>query len=147
VTFIASPWASPSSGTDSPVPSPSVASSAEGATSRIPVVLDISRVSKRFGAFTALDDVSLDVRAGEIHCLLGENGAGKSTLCNVVFGVHRPDAGALHLHGERFQPLGPAHALASGVAMVHQHFSLVGNMTAIENMMLGGAQRPGARTL
>jgi simple sugar transport system ATP-binding protein len=103
-------------------------------------VLGLDRVTKRFGAFTALDEVSLDVHDGEIHCLLGENGAGKSTLCNLVFGVHRPDGGALHLHGQPFQPLGPAHALASGIAMVHQHFSLVGTMSAIENMMLGRAR-------
>src|SRR3954451_1760152 len=105
-----------------------------------PAVLGLLGVSKRFGAFTALEDVSLDVRAGEIHCLLGENGAGKSTLCNIVFGVHRPDAGELSLHGASFAPEGPAHALASGVAMVHQHFSLVGNMSAIENMSLGRAR-------
>jgi simple sugar transport system ATP-binding protein len=108
-------------------------------------VLGLAGVTKRFGAFTAVEDVSLDVHAGEIHCLLGENGAGKSTLCNLVFGVHRPDAGVIHLCGERFQPVGPKHALASGVAMVHQHFSLVGNMSAVENMMLGrshGRLRP-----
>ncbi|HSS39332.1 MAG TPA: ABC transporter ATP-binding protein [Polyangia bacterium] len=84
-----------------------------------------------------MEDVSLQVAPGEVHCLLGENGAGKSTLCNIVFGVHRPDTGHLRLGGQRFQPVGPAHALASGIAMVHQHFSLVGNMTALENMRLG----------
>ena len=97
-------------------------------------------MSKHFGAFTALDQVSLEVRAGEIHCLLGENGAGKSTLCNLVFGVLRPDGGSLELEGRPFQPRGPAHALASGVAMVHQHFSLVGTMSAVENLMLGRAR-------
>jgi ABC-type uncharacterized transport system ATPase subunit len=108
-------------------------------------VLGLVGITKRFGAFTALEDVSLQVLPGEIHCLLGENGAGKSTLCNVVFGVHRPDAGVLHLGGEVFQPAGPRHALASGVAMVHQHFSLVGPMSAVENMMLGrGRPRPRA---
>jgi simple sugar transport system ATP-binding protein len=102
-------------------------------------------VTKRFGGFTALEEVSLDVQAGEIHCLLGENGAGKSTLCNIVFGVHRADEGTLRLHGQPFRPQGPVHALASGVAMVHQHFSLVGNMSAVENMMLGrGRLRPAA---
>jgi ABC-type uncharacterized transport system ATPase subunit len=110
-----------------------------------PPVLGLQGITKRFGAFTALEEVSLEVRPGEIHCLLGENGAGKSTLCNVVFGVHRPDAGALQLRGSPFQPAGPRHALASGVAMVHQHFSVVGNMSAVENMMLGrsrGRLRP-----
>ncbi|MES1165349.1 MAG: ABC transporter ATP-binding protein [Verrucomicrobiota bacterium] len=100
-------------------------------------VLALEGISKHFGGRPALEDVTLHVEAGEVHCLLGENGAGKSTLCNIVFGVHRPDAGSLHLGGQRFHPVGPAHALASGIAMVHQHFSLVGNMTALENMRLG----------
>jgi len=99
--------------------------------------LALAGVSKRFGKLAALTDVSLQVRAGEVHCLLGENGAGKSTLCNIIFGVHRPDGGTLKLLGAPFAPQSPAHALASGVAMVHQHFSLVGNMTALENMCLG----------
>jgi simple sugar transport system ATP-binding protein len=103
-------------------------------------LLALDGIGKRFGGRPALEDVSLDVRAGEVHCLLGENGAGKSTLCNIVFGVHRPDAGALRLGGAPFLPTGPAHALSAGVAMVHQHFSLVGNMTPLENMLLGRAR-------
>jgi simple sugar transport system ATP-binding protein len=103
-------------------------------------VLALHDVGKHFGGRPVLESVTLDVHAGEVHCLLGENGAGKSTLCNIVFGVHRPDAGNLLLHGQDFQPTGPAHALSSGVAMVHQHFSLVGNMTPIENMLLGRAR-------
>jgi simple sugar transport system ATP-binding protein len=103
-------------------------------------LLTLAGITKRFGNKTVLEDVSLDVSPGEVHCLLGENGAGKSTLCNIVFGVHRADAGVVELGGERFEPEGPAHALRSGVAMVHQHFSLVGNMTALENLMLGRAQ-------
>src|SRR5256885_5667542 len=103
-------------------------------------LLSIESVGKRFGALAALDNVSLDIAAGEVHCLLGENGAGKSTLCNIVFGVHRPDTGTLRLGGSAFVPSGPAHALSAGVAMVHQHFSLVGNMTALENMLLGRAR-------
>ncbi|PWU24460.1 MAG: ABC transporter ATP-binding protein, partial [Candidatus Rokuibacteriota bacterium] len=100
-------------------------------------MLEISGITKRFGVVTALDDVSLSVRAGEVHCLLGENGAGKSTLCNVIFGVHVPDAGHMRLRDRSFRPLGPADSLAAGVVMVHQHFSLVPTMTAAENLMLG----------
>lgn len=81
--------------------------------------------------------MSLSVEGGEVHCLLGENGAGKSTLCNLIFGVHAPDAGELHLAGRPFRPAGPADALAAGVAMVHQHFSLVPTMSVTENLMLG----------
>ena len=76
--------------------------------------LRLDNVGKRFGAMAALDGVSLDIRAGEIHCLLGENGAGKSTLCNLVFGVHAPDSGAMLLDGAPYRPRGPADALARG---------------------------------
>lgn len=104
-------------------------------------LLEISGLTKRFGPLLALDNVSLDIEEGEVHCLLGENGAGKSTLCNLIFGVHRPDSGSLALSGIPFSPSGPADALRQGIAMVHQHFSLVPNMTVVENLMLGRARR------
>jgi ABC-type uncharacterized transport system ATPase subunit len=100
-------------------------------------LLELAGITKRFGAVTALDEVSLSVRAGEVHCLLGENGAGKSTLCNVIFGVHAPDAGVMRLHDRPFSPAGPADSLAAGIVMIHQHFSLVPTMSAVENLMLG----------
>ncbi len=100
-------------------------------------LLSLQAMTKRFGSFTALSDVSLDIRPGEIHCILGENGAGKSTLCNLIFGVHRPDAGAMRYRGAPFLPSGPADALAQGIAMVHQHFSLVSDMTVVDNVLLG----------
>jgi simple sugar transport system ATP-binding protein len=100
-------------------------------------LLELSGLTKRFGSFTALDNVNLDVESGEVHCLLGENGAGKSTLCNLIFGVHKPDAGSISLGGEAFHPAGPAEALHNGIVMVHQHFSLVPNMSVAENLMLG----------
>ncbi|MFL6719348.1 MAG: ABC transporter ATP-binding protein [Burkholderiaceae bacterium] len=99
--------------------------------------LRLDGVGKRFGAMAALDGVSLDIRAGEIHCLLGENGAGKSTLCNLVFGVHAPDSGAMLLDGAPYRPRGPADALARGIAMVHQHFSLVEDASVADNLLLG----------
>ena len=99
--------------------------------------LRLENVSKRFGAMAALDGVSLDIHAGEIHCLLGENGAGKSTLCNLVFGVHAPDNGAMLLDGAPYRPRGPADALARGIAMVHQHFSLVEDASVADNLLLG----------
>ncbi|MCC8953101.1 ABC transporter ATP-binding protein [Bradyrhizobium sp. Pear77] len=102
-------------------------------------LLELSGLTKRFGAFIALDDISLLIERGEVHCLLGENGAGKSTLCNLVFGVHRPDGGTMTLGGEPFDPRGPAEALQRGVVMVHQHFSLVPTMSVAENLMLGRA--------
>ena len=99
--------------------------------------LALTGVTKRFGAFAALSEVDLDFRPGEIHCLLGENGAGKSTLCNLVFGIHAPDAGAITLDGVAYRPGGPRDALAAGIAMVHQHFSLIDDMSVVDNLMLG----------
>ncbi|WP_245438983.1 ABC transporter ATP-binding protein [Bradyrhizobium sp. SK17] len=100
-------------------------------------LLALSQLTKRFGSFTALSDVSLDLRPGEVHCILGENGAGKSTLCNLIFGVHQPDSGAMQYRGGPYRPSGPADALAQGIAMVHQHFSLVGDMSVVDNVLLG----------
>ncbi|WP_408267640.1 ABC transporter ATP-binding protein [Paraburkholderia nemoris] len=100
-------------------------------------VLRMDGIGKRFGPFQALSDVSLELFAGEVHCLLGENGAGKSTLCNVVFGVHQPDAGSMWLDGEPYQPHSPRDALAHGIAMVHQHFSLVEDVSVLDNLLLG----------
>ncbi|ACD19607.1 ABC transporter ATP-binding protein [Paraburkholderia phytofirmans] len=100
-------------------------------------VLRMDGIVKRFGAFQALTDVSLELFAGEVHCLLGENGAGKSTLCNVMFGVHQPDAGAMWLDGAPYQPHSPRDALTHGIAMVHQHFSLVEDVSVLDNLLLG----------
>ncbi|HZZ11857.1 MAG TPA: ABC transporter ATP-binding protein [Paraburkholderia sp.] len=100
-------------------------------------VLRLEGIGKRFGQFQALHDVSLELFAGEVHCLLGENGAGKSTLCNVMFGVHQPDGGAMWLDGEAYVPHSPRDALAHGIAMVHQHFSLVEDVSVLDNLLLG----------
>lgn len=105
-----------------------------------PPLLRLDGLSKRFGTLQALQDVSLELHPGEIHCLLGENGAGKSTLCNLVFGVHAPDAGGMTLAGAAFSPRSPADALSHGIAMVHQHFSLVPDMTVLDNLLLGQAR-------
>jgi general nucleoside transport system ATP-binding protein len=100
-------------------------------------LLSLRGVTKRFGSLVALANASLDLMPGEVHCILGENGAGKSTLCNLIFGVHTPDEGAMRFHGENYRPAGPSDALTSGIAMVHQHFSLVHDMTVVDNVILG----------
>src|SRR4051812_21614735 len=110
---------------------------ARASPAAVPALLSLRGLSKRFGTLQALDDVSLDIAPAEIHALRGENGAGKSTLCNLVFGVYHPDAGTMSFDGAPHGPAGPAQALAQGIAMVHQHFSLVGDMTVVENLMLG----------
>ncbi|MFC9660559.1 ABC transporter ATP-binding protein [Nocardia sp. NPDC127606] len=98
--------------------------------------LTLHGVGKRFGDVQALHDVDVTVESGTVHCVLGENGAGKSTLCNLVFGGYQPDTGRIQLGGTDFRPDSPAAAMASGVAMVHQHFSLVTTMTVAENLLL-----------
>ncbi|QVI23852.1 ABC transporter ATP-binding protein [Nocardia tengchongensis] len=98
--------------------------------------LALQGLGKSFGAVRALHGVDVTVEKGTVHCVLGENGAGKSTLCNLVFGGYRPDAGRMSLGGNPFRPESPAAAMAAGVAMVHQHFSLVTTMTVGENLTL-----------
>jgi simple sugar transport system ATP-binding protein len=100
-------------------------------------LLSLRDLGKSFGGLQALEGVSLDVRAGSVQCLLGENGAGKSTLCNLIFGVYEPTAGDMVFDGAVWAPESPAEALEKGIAMVHQHFSLVPRMTVVENLMLG----------
>ena len=99
--------------------------------------LSLQGINKFFGTFQALSNVTLDLLPGEVHCLLGENGAGKSTLCNVIFGVHQPESGVMFRAGKPYQPLKPHDALTAGIAMVHQHFSLVDNASVLDNLLLG----------
>ena len=99
--------------------------------------LQLKAITKQFGTFVANDAVDLDVRRGEIHCLLGENGAGKSTLMNVLYGIYQPDGGEIVIDGVQQQFANPKQAMAAGIGMVHQHFMLVEVFTVAENMILG----------
>ncbi len=99
--------------------------------------LEAVGISKAFGATQALADVSLALRKGEIHALVGENGSGKSTLMNVIAGVHRPDAGTLTLRGVPFAPRNPLHARDAGVGMIHQELALCPDLSVAENIVLG----------
>lgn len=100
-------------------------------------VLRLSGITKRFGALTANDGISLDLRAGEVLALLGENGAGKSTLMSILFGHYTADAGQITVHGRPLPPGQPRAALAAGIGMVHQHSTLADNLTVLDNVMLG----------
>ena len=94
-------------------------------------------VTKRFGSLTALDAVDLDVNAGEVLALLGENGAGKTTLTKILYGLYQPDDGELSVAGAAVAFRSPADAIASGIGLVTQHFSLVPSLTVVENVVLG----------
>ena len=105
------------------------------------LALELERVGKQFGNVTALVDASLAVRPGTVHALLGENGAGKTTLMRVAFGMLTPDSGTVRVHGKSLRLHSPSDAIAHGIAMVHQHFTLVPAMTVAENIALGGHGR------
>jgi rhamnose transport system ATP-binding protein len=99
-------------------------------------LLQLSAVTKSFGAVRALKGVSFDLRAGEVHALLGENGAGKSTLIKVITGAHQPDGGAIEINGERVEKLSPATAHKLGIACIYQQPALFPDLTVAENIAL-----------
>ncbi|MCP3935203.1 MAG: ATP-binding cassette domain-containing protein, partial [Actinomycetia bacterium] len=100
-------------------------------------LLEMRGVTKRFPGVLANDRVDFDVKAGEVHALLGENGAGKSTLMKILFGFYPPDEGEVRLDGAPLQISSPNDAIAAGIGMIHQHFMLVPTLTVVENVALG----------
>lgn len=100
-------------------------------------VIEMNHITKQFGTFKANDDITLHVRKGEIHALLGENGAGKSTLMSVLFGLYQPEEGEIKINGESVKINNPNDANRLGIGMVHQHFKLVHNFTVLESIVLG----------
>ena len=106
------------------------------------LALDTYALSKRFGNLTALDAVSLKVRPGTVHALLGENGAGKSTLVKCVAGYYLPDTGSLLVDGRERAVPSPAVARGLGIGMVYQHFTVVPGMTVAENLLLARGRLP-----
>ena len=100
-------------------------------------VLRLSHITKRFGTLVANDDISLDLHRGEVLALLGENGAGKSTLVNILFGHYIADEGSVEVDGVVLPPGNPRAALAAGVGMVHQHFTLADNLSVLDNIVIG----------
>ncbi len=100
-------------------------------------VLRLSGVTKCFGSLVANDEISLDLGAGEVLALLGENGAGKSTLVSILFGHYIADEGHIETFGKLLPPGNPKAALAAGIGMVHQHFTLADNLSVLDNVMLG----------
>ena len=101
------------------------------------LVLDVRGLTKNFGDFTANDNITFDVRKGDIHCLLGENGAGKSTLAKCIYGASKPDSGSIFFKGNKVSFSSPRDAINMGIGMVHQHFVLSEPMNAVENIIVG----------
>ena len=110
--------------------------------SAIVPLMEIREVTKRFGSLIAVDRVDLDIHPGEVHAILGENGAGKTTLMNLLAGLLKPDSGQISLDGSEVTISSPRKALELGIGIVHQHFRLVENFTAAENLHLGWNETP-----
>ena len=101
------------------------------------IVLHVAGITKRFGDLVANDDISLTLGRGEVLALLGENGAGKSTLVSILFGHYVADAGTISVFGEPLPTGDPGAAIAAGIGMVHQHFTLADNLSVHDNVVLG----------
>ena len=100
-------------------------------------MLSLHGITKRFGATTALDGVDFDLRASEVHALIGENGAGKSTLLNILSGLIAPDAGTMTIDGAPYRPSSPLDARRRGIAHIHQELALCPHLSVAENILLG----------
>jgi simple sugar transport system ATP-binding protein len=111
--------------------------------STTPPVVELKQITKRFPGIVANDSISLTLRKGEIHALLGENGAGKSTLMNILFGLYQPDEGSIEMDGKPVTIDNPNTAIKYGIGMVHQHFKLVQPFTVTENIILGMEPKKG----
>ena len=105
-------------------------------------IIEMLGIRKEFPGIVANDDITLQLRKGEIHALLGENGAGKSTLMSVLFGLYQPEAGQIRKNGEVVKINNPNDATALNIGMVHQHFKLVDVFTAADNIWMG-KDKPG----
>ncbi|HZD11813.1 MAG TPA: ATP-binding cassette domain-containing protein, partial [Candidatus Binatia bacterium] len=99
--------------------------------------VELRQIVKRFPGVLANDHVDFDVRAGEVHALLGENGAGKSTLMKILYGFYHQDDGQILINGEPVSISSPSDAIRHGIGMIHQHFMLVPTLTVVENVALG----------
>ena len=99
-------------------------------------LIEMMKITKSFGDFLAIDSVNFNLRRGEIHALLGENGAGKSSLMNVLSGIYAQDEGQIKFDGNTVDITGPAMARSLGIGMVHQHYKLVSNFSALDNIAL-----------
>ncbi|MEN3274524.1 MAG: branched-chain amino acid transport system ATP-binding protein [Massilia sp.] len=102
-----------------------------------PLLLNVSGVNKRFGGLQALTDVGVQIRRGQVYGLIGPNGAGKTTFFNVITGLYQPDSGSFELAGKPYSPSAPHAVAKAGIARTFQNIRLFGEMTALENVMVG----------
>jgi len=109
-------------------------------------IIKTINLTKKFGDFTANDEISLSVEKQEIKCIVGENGAGKSTLMNMLYGLLRPTSGKILLHDKETEINSPTDAIALGLGMVHQHFKLVPSLTVYENILLGAELKKSSKS-
>ena len=100
-------------------------------------IVEMRNITKRFPGIVANDDVTIQIKKGEIYALLGENGAGKSTLMSMLFGMYEPDEGEIYVRGKKEVISSPSYATELNIGMVHQHFKLVSNYTIAENIIMG----------
>lgn len=105
--------------------------------------VQMRNITKRFGSFTALSHVNIDIKKGTIHSILGENGAGKTTLMNVLYGLYEAEEGQVYINGREVDIKNPNIAIDHGIGMVHQHFMLVENFTVAQNIILGQEETKG----
>ncbi|MFC2091738.1 ABC transporter ATP-binding protein [Elusimicrobiota bacterium] len=108
-----------------------------------PLAVELRNIHKSFPGITANNNVSLGVKPGEIHAIIGENGAGKTTLMNILYGLHKPDRGQILVNGRIVSFSTPIDSIKCGIGMVHQHFLHINNFTVIENIILGMEQTAG----
>src|SRR5260221_12094409 len=99
--------------------------------------VEMRNITKRFGPVVANNGINFTLEERQIHALVGENVAGKSTLSKILYGLYQPDEGEIYVHGQRVYVAAPADAIAKGIGMVTQHFSLVPSFTVAENVILG----------
>jgi simple sugar transport system ATP-binding protein len=99
-------------------------------------VLEVKNIVKSYGGVKALDDISMSLTAGNVHCLAGENGCGKSTLIKIISGVEQPDSGSIFIDGKRIERLSPFSSIMAGIQVIYQDFSLFPNLTVCENIVI-----------
>jgi general nucleoside transport system ATP-binding protein len=118
-------------------------STTQGGRAGAPAAVSLAGIGKRFPGVVANHDVTLEVRQGTVHALVGENGAGKSTLMKILYGVQKPDDGTIVVNGETVHFSSPSDAIKHGIGMVFQHFQLADNLTVLENVVLGAEKLHG----